>query len=145
MKKTIYILVLLPSISLAHWPSFTAPNKEFLITNHYITSVGCEKGFAKFIPAEINIHGSSLCKSYCPENWVWKTQDKNQCHDLETGFNFKFYTVDHVRGNDGNTSYSKVSAHFSGFDLYLNTKPGEAWFCIDTNTPYKTIMCANDI
>lgn len=136
----------------ASWPVFSPPDAAFLIRNNLIDTSQCPRGQGKLVPnVVINIH-EQLCRTFCPESWLWKGWSDGKCHDLESDLKFQSYDIVHYRKKDGTTSYSKVVAKFgsagssrSAFKFTVKTIPGEFWYCVQANRSIPNITCANDI
>jgi hypothetical protein len=138
-----YSFLLLPSFSYAGWPLFAAPDQQFLLANNYLTEKQCSPGKVRLVPHPVIPIKQTLCKSFCPDEWVWMGENDSQCHEL-VDIAFQKYEITHVNQQDGTTSYSVITASYGAFKFTFTSKPGEHWYCIEGNPDLHFVMCAND-
>lgn len=129
------------------WPTFTFPSKEFLLSSGVIEQQGNDGGK---VHANVAIPLCLFCKTYCPNDWYWRTADKESAVHINA-LVFQRYEIQYSRDKDGTVLYSRISAFYGKTNaespmLTLTfTTPASFWSCYEVDSIQHFIICANDI
>jgi len=136
-----------------HWPSFIAPDKQFLVQHNLLETQNCPLGKGKLASNILINISKELCKNFCPGVWNWISLSDERCHSLDTDFQFKGYEFFYYRSpSDQTINFSVIVAAYGSVDspepfhkFIFMSLPGDYWQCHEQNKNTALIICANDV